>query len=104
MKDLISVDQGKATTVQVRQENASQKNEQYVTYEQNNALSCTITRPVEIRQYWTVPRQTQRITTPSFAKKSGGCSTTTEKKKKKKESYLDSTASQQDWSKQVERM
>ena len=33
------------------------------------ALRLTITRPMEIHQYWTVPRQTQRMTIPFFAKK-----------------------------------
>ena len=32
-------------------------------------MSYTITRPMEIHQYWTVPRQTQMMTTPSFTKK-----------------------------------
>ena len=34
-----------------------------------HVMSCTIKRLMEIHQYWTVPRQTQRMTTPSFAKK-----------------------------------
>ena len=53
----------------IAQENASQRNERYWTDIQNTALSCTITRPMEIHQYWTVPRQTQRMTTPFFAEK-----------------------------------
>ena len=44
------------------QENASLKNNRYWT----DGLSRTITRPMESHQYWTVPRQTQRMTTPSF--------------------------------------
>ena len=32
----------------------------------NTALSCTTTKPMEIHQYWTAPRQTQRKTTPFF--------------------------------------
>ena len=40
--------------------------ERYWTDGQNTALSCTIKSPVEIHQYWTVPRQTQTMTTPSF--------------------------------------
>ena len=32
------------------------------------SVSCTITRPMEIHQYWTVPRQTQRMITLSFRK------------------------------------
>ena len=47
----------------------SQKSDRYWTDGQNTALSCTTTRPMEIHQYWTVPRQTQRMTTPSFAQK-----------------------------------
>ena len=38
------------------QENSSQKNERYWTDGRNAALKCTITRPMEIHQYWTVPR------------------------------------------------
>ena len=41
-------------------ENASQKNDRYWSDGQSTALSCTITRPMEINQYWTVPKQTQR--------------------------------------------
>ena len=48
---------------------ALKKNERYRIGGQNVDLRCTITRPMEIHQYWTVPRQTQRATTPSFAKK-----------------------------------
>ena len=39
----------------------------------NTALSCTITGPVEIHQYKTVPRHTQR-TTALPSERSGGCS------------------------------
>ena len=35
----------------------------------NTALSFMVTGPMEIHHYWIVPRQTQRITTPSFEKK-----------------------------------
>ena len=57
---------------------------------QNTALSCTITRPTEIHQYWTVPRETQRMTTGVFlsvprppypSQRSGGSSTIIEEKK-----------------------
>ena len=70
MKDLITV---------VRKENyynprllrkmscSLQKNKRYWTDGHNTAVSCTNARALEIHQYWTVPRQTQRITTPSFA-------------------------------------
>ena len=45
--------------IKIVQENTSQKNERYWTDGQNAALSCTITRPMEIYQYWTVPRHTE---------------------------------------------
>ena len=51
------------------QENASHKNDRYWTDEQNTVLSCTITRSMEIHQHWTVPWQTQRMTTSYFEKK-----------------------------------
>ena len=60
---------GKLLLSKIAQENASQKNDRYCTDGQNTALSCTTTSPMEIHQYWTVPRQTQRMTTPSFAEK-----------------------------------
>ena len=50
VKDLTTVKQGKATTVQDR-ENASQKYDRYRTNGQNTALSCPIARPMEIHQY-----------------------------------------------------
>ena len=81
------------------QENASQKNKRYWTDGQNTALGCTITRPMEIHQYWTVPRQTQRMTIPFFAKK-----WRLQYNHWWKGSQLESTISQQNWSKQVERM
>ena len=81
------------------QENASQKNERYWTDVQNTALSCTITRPMEIHQYWTVPRQTQRMTTPSFLKE-----WSLQYNYWRKGSHLESTTSRQNWPKQVERM
>ena len=45
------------------------RNERYSINGQNSALSCIIARPIEIHKYWTVPRQTQRTTTPPFTKK-----------------------------------
>ena len=51
VKDLTTVKQAKATTVQDVQENASQKSDRYRTDGQNTALSCTTTRPMEIHQY-----------------------------------------------------
>ena len=55
MKDLTTVKEGKATTIQDRSEkNGSQKNERHRTDGQNTALSCTVTRPTEIPQCWTV--------------------------------------------------
>ena len=81
------------------QENASQKNERYWTDGQNTALSCTIKKPMEIHKYWTVPTQTQKMTTPSFAEKLRlQCNYW------RKGSQLESPASQQNWSKQMERM
>ena len=95
VKDLTTVIQREATMVQ----DSSGKNDRYWTVGQNTALSCTITRPVEIHQYWTVPRQTQRMTTPSFAKK---CRL--QYNHWRKGSQLESTTSQQNWFKQVERI
>ena len=60
---------GKLLLSKIVQENASKTNDRYWTDGKNTTLSCTIRRPVEIHQYWTVPKQTQRITTPSFTKK-----------------------------------
>ena len=60
---------GKGLLSKIVQENASQKSDRYWTDRQNTALSCRTTRPMEIYQYWTVPRQTQRMTTPSFVEK-----------------------------------
>ena len=60
MKDLTTVKQGKVTTVQIVQENASQKSDRWTEYcselynYKTNELSCP---------------QTQRMTTPSFAEK-----------------------------------
>ena len=67
VKDLTSVEQRKATISSIVQENASRKNDRYWADWEN--LSCTVTRPVEVHQYWTPPRQKQRTTTTSFAKK-----------------------------------
>ena len=53
---------------------------------------------MEIYQYWTVPRQTLRMPIPSSAKKG------TAERPLKKKNKLESTTSQQNWSKQVERM
>ena len=60
---------GKRLLFKFVQENASQKSDGYWNDGQNTALRCTTTRPMEIYRYWTVPRQTQRMTTPSFAEK-----------------------------------
>ena len=54
MKDSTTVKQGKATTIQNRAGNASQKNERYWTDGRNTALSCAITRLMEILQYWLI--------------------------------------------------
>ena len=54
---------------------------------------------MEIHQYWTVPRQTQRMTTPSFAKK-----WRLQYNHWRKGSQLESTTSQQNLSKWVERL
>ena len=51
VKDLTTVKQAKATTVQDVQENASQKSDRYRTDGRNTALSCVTTRPMEIHQY-----------------------------------------------------
>ena len=90
---------GKRLLSKIVQENASQKSYRYWTDGQNTALSCTTTRPMEIHQYWTVPRQTQRMATPSFAEK-----WRLQYNHWRKRSQLESTISQQNWSKQVERM
>ena len=81
------------------QENASQKNERYWTAGQNTAQCYTITRPMEIHQYWTVPRQTQKMTTQSFAEK-----WKPQYNYWRKGNQLESTTSHQKWSKQVQRM
>ena len=60
---------GKLQLSKIVQETALEKDKRYRTDGQNTALICTITRPLETHQYWTVPEQTQRTTTPSFAKK-----------------------------------
>ena len=62
-------DKGKLLLSKIVQENVWQKNERSWTDGQNIALSCSITRPTEILQNWTVPRQTQRTTTQSFGEK-----------------------------------
>ena len=72
VKDLTTVKtrgMGKLLLSKTAQENPLQQNETYWTNGQNTALHCTITRLMEIHRYWTVPRQTQRTTTPLFAKK-----------------------------------
>ena len=69
VKDLTTVKQGKAATVQDRSGKCLRGEREILNRWQNTALSCTITRPMEIHQYRTVPRQTQRMTTPSFAEK-----------------------------------
>ena len=69
VKVLITMKKGKATNVQDCSGKSLTKERDILNDGQNTALSCTITKPMEIHQYWTVPRQTQRMTTPSFAKK-----------------------------------
>ena len=90
---------GKRLLSKVVQENASQKSDRYWTDGQKTALSCTTTRPMEIHQYWTVPRQTQRMTTPYFAEK-----WRLQYNHWRKGSQLESTTSQQNWFKQMERI
>ena len=51
VKNLTTVKQEKLLLSKIVEENASQKNERYWTDGQNTALSCTITRLMEIRQY-----------------------------------------------------
>ena len=99
VKDLTTVKQGKQQLYKIVEENASQKSNRYWTDGQNTALSCTTTRPMEIHQYWTVLRQTQRRTTPSFAEK-----WRLQYNHWRKGSQLESTKFLQNWSKQVERM
>ena len=77
MKDLTTVKQGKATTVQDHSGKCFTEELQILNRGQNIALSCWITRPMAIHQNWTVPRQAQRMTTPSY-KRSEGCSTIVE--------------------------
>ena len=62
---------GKRLLSKIVQENASLKSDRYWTDGQNTALNCTTTRPMEIHQYWTVPRQTQRMATPILRRKVG---------------------------------
>ena len=83
VKALTTVKRRKATTVQDRSEKCLTEEREildrwteYCSELYNlqangepSALNCTIQRPMEIHQYWTVPRQTQRMTTPSFAKR-----------------------------------
>ena len=92
---------GKWLLSKIVKENAPQKSNRYWTGGQNTALSCTTTRPMEIHQYWTVPRQTQKMTTPSFTER-----LRLQYNHWRKGSQLESTTSQQKWSnsKQVERM
>ena len=49
---------GKLLLSKIVQENASQTNDKYWTDKENTALSCTITIPTEIHQYWTSCPQT----------------------------------------------
>ena len=51
VKDLTTVKQEKPTTVQSRSGKCPQKSDRYRTDEQNTALSCTTTRPMEVHQY-----------------------------------------------------
>ena len=71
---------------------ASQKSDRYWTDGRNTSLSCTTTKPMEIHHYWTVPRETQRMTTPSFAEK-----WRLQYNHRSKGSQLESTTSQQNW-------
>ena len=68
VKDLTTVKQREVTTIQDHSGKCLTE-ERYWTDGQSTVLSSTITRPMKIHQYWTVPRQTQRTTTPTFAKK-----------------------------------
>ena len=90
---------GKRLLSKIVQENASQKSNRYWTNGQNTALICTTTRPMEIHQYWTVPKQTQRMTTASSAE-----SWRLQYNYWREGNQLEWTTSQQNWSKQVERM
>ena len=69
LKDLTTVKQGKASTVQDCSGKCLTEEREMLNRWTEYCTSCTITRAIEIHQYWTVPRQTQRMTTPSFAKK-----------------------------------
>ena len=51
VKDLTTVKQGKATTVQDRSGKCLTEERLYWTNGQNTALSCTTTRPMEIHQH-----------------------------------------------------
>ena len=64
VKDLTTRKQGKATTVQDGSGKCLTEERQIL-----NRWTEPITRPMEIHQYWPVLGQTQRMTTPSFAKK-----------------------------------
>ena len=65
----------------------------------NETYYCTIARPMEILQYWNVPWQTQRMTTPSFVKE-----WRLQYNHWRKGSCLESTTFKQNWSKHLERM
>ena len=98
MKDLTPVKQG--ILLQSKTQDISGKclteEREMLNKGQNTALSCTITKPMEIHQYWAVPRQTQRMTTPFFTKK---CRLQYNHWRKGSQPEL--TTSLQNWSKQV---
>ena len=97
VKDLNTVKQGKATPVHGRSGKCLTRWTEYCSelnnYKANgdpSVLNCTQTDTEDNH--------------PILRKKKVEAAVQPLKKKKKKESYLDSTASQQDWSKQVERV
>ena len=69
VKDLTTVKQGKATAARDRSGKRFTKEREILNRWTEYCTELIITRPMEIRQYWTVPRQTQRMITPSFAEK-----------------------------------
>ena len=69
VKDLTTVKQGKATTVQDRSGECLTEERDILNRWAEYCTDYTNTRPMEIHQYSTVPIQTQRMTTPSFAEK-----------------------------------
>ena len=88
-KDLTTVKQGKATTVQDHSGKCLTEERKILNWQTEY---CT-------ELYNHVPRQTQRMTTPCFAKK-----WRLQYNHWRKGSWLESKTSQQNWSKQVEKM